>query len=216
MRKALSLLLALGAVLVGLAAIQPAQATAPAVAAVTAPAVLEVPAATESAQWTLTGWKMGRLPAASTLCIANGVGGTYPYKYVIEQINNTSWGPNVSVLNRCDGYSIQNRATIDWYTDSTTTCAKFTNTHQSWDAAQGYWVHDQNPVIWYNLSDYCAGSDTPRAHRTAMYVEYIMGLQYDGVQVNAVICATAWCISNVKYVTYEDRRRLGYIYGNEA
>lgn len=211
MLLAATLMVALG-ISVSPAGATPENAATPAV--VSAPA--QLPQATENAQWTLTGWKMGRLPAASTLCIANGVGGTYPYKYVIEQINNTSWGPNISVLNRCDGYSIQNRATIDWYTDGTTTCVKFTNTHQSWDAAQGYWVHDQNPVIWYNLSDYCVGSDTPRAHRTAMYVEYILGLQYDGVQVNAVICATSWCINNVKYVTFEDRRRLGYIYGNEA
>lgn len=183
--------------------------------AVPAPAA---PVASDTAQWSLTGWKLGALPAQATLCVANGVGGDYPYKYVIEQINNTAWGPNISVLNRCDGYSITNRMTIDGYVDSTSTCAKFTNTHRTYDSTQGKEVWDQNVVLWYNLSDFCIGEDTVRAHRTAMYIEYVLGLSYDyGANTPLrTICATSWCYYNVKYVQYEDRRRLGYVYGAEA
>lgn len=184
--------------------------------ALTAPAQAEQ-AAPATATWSLTGWKMGRLPAQATLCIANGAADTgYDYKGIIQRINNTAYGPNVSVLNRCDGYSIENRATIDVYVDGTATCAKFTNTHRHWDSSQQVYVWDQNPVLWYNLSDYCVGDAVVRAHRTGMYVEYMMGLMYDTAQVNAVISSSSWAMYNVPFVTGEDQRRLGYVYGAEA
>lgn len=202
MRKFLAVFLLAGALVAGLVPASSAQA--PTVAA--------------SAQWTLTGWKLGGLPDGATLCVANGIGASYNYEYVIEQINNSSWGPNITVRNTCTGYSITNRMTIDSYADGTTTCAKFTNTHRTYDSVQGKSVWDQNVVLWYNLSDYCVGEDTVRAHRTAMYIEYVLGLSYDpGANTPLrVICSTSWCMYNVKYVQYEDRRRLGYIYGLEA
>lgn len=216
------ILIACAAIAACLAVAAPAQAgwdwsrdQSPARAALTAPAAPETP---QAATWTLTGWKLGRLPAQSTLCVANGTLDitSYNYKYVIEQINNSSWGPNISVLNRCDGYSIENRMTIEAYVASGTTCAKFTNTGRVWDAAQDAYVWNQNVVLWYNLSDYCVGDDTVRAHRTGMFMEYVLGLSYDPAQVNAVISSSTWAMYNVKYVTFEDRRRLGYVYGVEA
>lgn len=184
---------------------------------VPAEATVSTPTSAEKAQWSLTGWKLGRLPAQSTLCVANGAADTgYAYEYVIEKINNPNFGPNVSVQNRCDGYSIENRMTIDTYVASGTTCAKFTNTGRYYDPVQEAEIWSQNVVLWYNLSDYCVGDDTVRAHRTAMYVEYVMGLAYSYDNAYAVICATSWCYNNIKYVTSEDQRRLGYVYGAEA
>jgi hypothetical protein len=165
-----------------------------------------------------TGWKLGRLPAAGTLCIANGVDSYFAT--VIGRLNTSAFYPNIAVLNRCDGYSIENRMTIDNYSDSTAVCSKFTNTGRAWDAAQGYYVWNQNPVLWYNTSDYCLGAQPVMDHRIDMYVEYILGLQYvSDRNWNATICSTSWCFYNVRYPTLNDTGGtygLAKIYGGEA
>lgn len=173
----------------------------------------------ESAQWSTTTWKLGGRPATATLCVANGIASDYPYASLIEAINNPNFQPSITVLNRCDGYSITNRMTIESYVQTgTTVCAKYTNTHQAWDAVQGKYIWDENIVLWYNNSTYCIGDGTGpvRSHRVGMYMEYILGLQYDTTVVNAVICSASSCYYDVPYVTYEDQRRLGYVYGQKA
>lgn len=210
MRRFIAVLLAVFSLSASLVAVMPAQAE------VSTPAS---PAVTDSAQWTTTGWKLGGRPATATLCVANGIASDYPYKELIERINNPNYEPTITVLNRCDGYSITNRMTIESYVDSSTTCAKFTNTHRTYDSVQGKAIWDQNVVLWYNLSTYCIGdgTGTVRAHRTGMFMEYVLGLSYDSsANINAVICATSWCYYNVPYVTSIDQQRLGYVYGQKA
>lgn len=216
MRKAMSLLAALF-LFAGLGVGQ-AHAQSPDRAVLHTSSV-KVPAATISAQWTLNTWKLGGLPAGSTLCVANGIASDYNYKGLIEAINNSTYGPNISVLNRCDGYSITNRMTIESYVQNgTTACAKWTNTGKVWDSAQGKYIWNQNVVLWYNNSTYCIGDGTnpARSHRVGMFMEYTLGLNYDTAEVHAVICSAASCYYDVPYVTPEDQRRLGYVYGREA
>lgn len=162
--------------------------------------------------------KMGALPAQSTICAANGVGSAYPtLEYAVEKWNDASYGAlHLTVLNRCDGYSITNRMTIEGYFDGTTTCGKFTNLGKSWDSAQGKYIYNQNPIIWVNLSDFCVGTDTVEAHRFQMYVGYILGLDYVNVSPYRVMCYTAWCLANIKYVTVQDIRDMAGVYGLTA
>lgn len=207
MRKATIILGVLAALLGVLAA--PAQASVPSAAT--------APAAAANHQ---TGWKMGALPAQSTLCVAEGVDGIgngYNYEYVIGQLNNVNYGPTISIRNTCTGYSIQNRLTINGAVWSGTTCAQFSNTHRTFSASQGYAIWDQNPIITYNLSDYCIGEDTVRAHRTNMYLEYILGLQYHSSGItNCTIGSTSASITTVKYPTNYDWSWLGNIYGGKV
>jgi hypothetical protein len=176
------------------------------------------PTSVQKAEWSVTGWKLGGRPASSTLCVANGIASDYPYEALIENINNPNYGPSITVLNRCDAYSITNRMTIASYVDSSTVCAKFTNTHRTYDSVQGKSIWDQNVVLWYNNSTYCIGDGTGpvRAHRVGMFMEYVLGLSYDNTVVNAVICSASSCYYNVPYVTSEDQRRLGYVYGQRV
>jgi hypothetical protein len=207
-RKVAALVAVLGASCLGLVASQ-------ASATVDAPAAITSQAGTQTAQ-VERNQKMGALPMQSTICAANGVGGTYPLAYVLGQWNDTSYGAlRLSVLNRCDGYSITNRLTVEAYTDSTSTCGKFTQAGSVWDARQGKYIYNQNPVVWVNLNDICAGNDTVKAHRFAMYVGYILGLGYT-TTTNRVMCNTSWCNNNIKYVTGYDIRDMAGVYGLTA
>jgi hypothetical protein len=199
MRKAIILLTCLVALFSSLPMLMPAQAE---------PAAVQVERTS----------KMGALPAQSTICAANGVGSSYPQlEYAVEKWNDASYGAlHLSVLNRCDGYSITNRMTIEAYFDSTTTCGKFTNLGKYWDSTQQKYIYNQNPIVWVNLSDYCVGTDTAEAHWFQMLVGYILGLDYVNVSPYRVMCSTAWCIGNIKYVTVQDIRDMAGVYGLTA
>lgn len=162
-------------------------------------------------------WKMGGLPNHYTICVANGIGGTYNTEYVLEQWTQLSYGAlNLSVRNICTGYSITNRMTIESYVDSTTSCVKFTNTHKTWSPAQGKYIWDQNVVVWVNHSDYCLPNDTAHAHRLQMYVGYILGLSYITSGCSYVMTATICGINGIKYVTNTDRSMMAGVYGLAA
>ncbi len=195
------------------------------IAAVLAFAGLTVPAAqtassapvsAQSAQ--MEDWKMGALPMQGTICAANGIGGTYPLKYVLEKWNNPSYSSlALTVLNRCDGYSITNRMTVESYVASGTTCAKFTNTGSHWDSAQGKYIWDQNVVVWVNHSDYCMPNDTAHAHRLALYVGYILGFSVvNYTDCYCVMGGTSWSINNIKYVRTADYTYSAQVYGGPA
>lgn len=161
-----------------------------------------------------TGWKLGVYPAPATICIADGIGGDT--KAVLGRWNDAAYGAlRLSILNRCDGYSITNRMTVTHYSAAGTSCVKFTNTGNVWDTRQQMHIWNQNIVVWLNSSDYCSGGDPPRVHRMAMYVGYILGVKYVycSTTCNYVMCYTSWCLNNVYYVTTNDRRLMAAVYG---
>lgn len=204
MRKATTLLASIGLLVAALISGAPAQA---------AP---QAPAVSQSAQ--MEDWKMGALPMQGTICAANGIGGTYPLKYVLEKWNNPSYsGLALSVLNRCDGYSITNRLTVESYVAAGTSCAKFTNTGSHWDSVQGKYIWDQNIVVWVNHSDYCMPNDTAHAHRLALYVGYILGFTVqNGFDCYCVMGGSTWSINNIKYVRTADYTYSAQVYGGPA
>jgi hypothetical protein len=185
--------------------------TAPLLTATEAQAAPQI---SQSAQY--QSWKMGGRPASSTICLANGVE-NYSMAYVMSFLTDYNSGLSLSVRNRCDGYSITNRMTIDTYTAAGTTCVQFANTHRTYDAVQGKEIWDQNIVIKVNNSDYCMPNDTAIAHRFALYVEYILGLSYEyGSTCNATINGNVPCINALKYATGRDRALLNNVYGLAA
>lgn len=193
-----ALLLAFGLGVGGLQAV-PAEAT------VSTPAISQLVAVEKN-------WKMGGRPASSTICMANGVE-NYSMAYVMSFLTNADSGLHLYVGNRCDGYSITNRMTIDTYTAAGTTCVQFLNTHRTWDPVQGKYIWDQNPIIKVNNSDYCMPNDTAIAHRFAMYTEYILGIDYEYGSCTATINGNVTCINALKYATSRDRSLLNGVYG---
>lgn len=201
MRRFIAVLLTVCSVGLGLSTITPAQAT------------VSTPQVSQSA--TYENWKMGGRPASSTICMANGVAG-YSMAYVMGFLTDQNSGLKLSVLNRCDGYSITNRMTIDDYSAAGTTCVQFANTHKTWDGVQGKYIWDQNVVIKVNTSDYCMPNDTATAHRFAMYTEYILGLSYEYGSCTATINGNVTCVNALKYATTRDRQELNVVYGLAA
>jgi hypothetical protein len=204
MRKFATLLLAASSLCLGLTTLQPAQAT------------VSTPQISQSAQ--MEDWKMGALPMQGTICAANGIGGDYPLKYVLEKWNNPSFSSlALTVRNTCTGYSITNRMTVESYVATGTTCVKFTNTGSEWDSAQGKYVWNQNIVVWVNHSDYCMPNDTAHAHRLALYVGYILGFSVvNSFDCYCVMGGTTWSINNIKYVRNADYNYSAQVYGGPA
>lgn len=199
MRKA-TILIALGALFGTLLVTTPAESV---------PETTQAPAVVQADE---QNWKMGARPASSTVCLANGVAG-YPMAYLLSFLTNASSGLKLQVTNRCDGYSVTNRFTITTYVASGTSCSKYTQATQTYDAVQGKYIFNANPVIWANVSDYCMPNDTAKAHRFALFVEYILGLTPETYQCKGTIGSTVACINQVKYPQSYDRLGLNQVYG---
>jgi hypothetical protein len=212
MRKILAVLGAFLSIFLGLAAVAPAQANAPVVTSIAAPA------ASQSAQWSIADSKMGALPMQNVICVANGFGTTYPMEYVLEKWNAPATGAlSLTVRNTCTGYSITNRLTVAKYTDSgSPNCGKFSNLGSYWDSVQGFYIWNQNPVVWLNQNEFCTSSDTIRAHNAAMFVGAILGLMYSTCDCNEVMSKSIYSVENVKYVTGTDINHMTYVYGAAA
>lgn len=196
--------IALAVAVIAVFGVTPTQAAAP--TSVAAPAVAAAPAAAA------TGWKLGGLPNSWTICVANGVGTTY-VKSLVERWNAPAYRLKVSVLNRCDSYSITNRMTLYYYNEpGSTTCAKFENTHKSWDAVQRKYIWDQNVILKVNINDYCASSPTEYDHRFQMYTGYLFGLYYDVEACDCVMGSSSYDLNNSRYVTYRDVTDMNEIY----
>lgn len=206
MKRFIATLMLVGATSAGLSVV-PAEAT------VSTPAVSQSANISQSAQY--EDWKMGARPASSTICLANGVAG-YSMAYVMGFLTDQNSGLKLYVGNRCDGYSITNRMTITTYSDSTTTCSKYTNTGRVWDGVQGKYIWNQNPVIWANTNDFCMPNDTAKAHRFALFVEYILGATPETDACRGTIGSTLACINQVKYAQLYDRQLMNHIYGLAA
>lgn len=182
----------------------------------TATTVADAPTVGGSTTAIETTFKMGALPAQYKICVANGIAG-YNTEYVLEKWTQLSYGALNLVVSatHCEGYSITNRMTVDTYYSSTGTCGKFTNTGSHWDAAQGKYIWDQNIVVWLNTRANCVPDDSFYAHRLAMYVGYILGVEYQ-VCDYYVMCNTSYAMQTVKYVTPQDKQWMAYVYGLTA
>lgn len=210
-RKILVALVALGAIW-GMSA-SPVQAEAPTI--ITAQSVAEPAPKAEAVE---RDTKMGALPYQWQVCVANGIIG-YNTEWVLEKWTQASYGAlQLVVRNRCyEDYSITNRLTVDTYIDGAATapCGKFSNLGKYWDPSQQKYIWNQNPVVWLNVADKCVPTDTTYAHRLAMYVGYILGLNYVTAHYY-VMGTTSYALENVKYVTNQDRIWMAGVYGLAA
>ncbi len=173
-------------------------------------------ASTSSVQWAERDTKMGARPASSVICIANGIA-NYPTEYVLEKWNRSGYALALTVRNSCTGYSVTNRMTVTLYRDDNTpNCGKFTNLGRQWDAVQGKYIWNQNPVVWLNTNPYCAANDTIWAHNMAMFTGVILGLDYSTCDCNEVMSTSTHSVNTVKYVTLLDIQHMGAVYGLAA
>lgn len=215
MRRSIVALLTAATVAVGIVtAYGPAEATAPPTS-ITASTVVDEPTVGDSTDAIENQIKMGALPAQYKICVANGIVG-YNTEYVLEKWTQLSYGAlNLVVQNRCSDYSITNRLTVETYSSSAGGCGKFTQAGNHWDAAQGKYIYDQNPVVWLNTRDSCVPTDSFYAHRLAMYVGYILGVNYQNCNYY-VMCNTSYALQTAKYVTGQDKIWMAGVYGLTA
>lgn len=152
----------------------PAEASAPVHTAVTAPVVATSQTAVPH------GIAMGGLPNYWTICVANGYG---PTAGVINHWNWTGYRLSVRLQNRCDGYSIYNRLTIESTYQSSGTCIFYTNTGRTSGTQlryglKTYYIWNQNPVVWINTAPQCFRDNIQLYHNIQKGVGYILGLAY--------------------------------------
>lgn len=209
MRRLMIVIIACMALLVGLAAQAQAE---PQRTEVTT--TQQVPTATEASA---TGWAMGGYPNYWTICAANGVGGTY-WPNLITKWTWAGHELDLRVQNRCDGYSITNRFTFEYYTDSTNTCAKITNAHKTWSPARQKYIWDQNPILWININDICAGvggtNPTRYDHNVQEWVGWLLGLYPDLQDCNCVMGNTANDRDTIRYVVLHDILDMDVVYAH--
>lgn len=108
------------------------------------------------------------------------------------------------VQNRCDGYSITNRFTLESLNSTTIACAKITQAHQTWSPARGKYIWDQNPILWVNINDKCTTTPTSYDHRVQMYIGWLLGLYPDPGDCNCVMGNTTNDIYSIRYVVLHD------------
>jgi hypothetical protein len=177
---------------------------------VPAQATEEVKASPVAAQTGSNGYAMGTYPDYWTICVANGYGPTAGI------INNWNWEGrrfNIHVLNRCTGYSITNRMTID-NVNNTGPCLQLDNPETVWSPARGKNIFVNNPILFINTSTACWHNQPIELyHRIQMYVGWVLGLSYDLSVCNCIMGATNQDITTVPYVTNADSQDLNVIYG---
>lgn len=167
------------------------------------------PAVTQAAA---TGWAMGGYPNYWTICAANGVGGTY-WPNLVRKWTWVGHELNLVVQNRCDGYSITNRFTFEYYNnESDPNCAKITNNHKTWSPARGKYIWDQNPVLWVNIRSGCADNPTEYDHNVQEYVGWLLGLEPDPDLCSCVMGTQAWDRNNIRYVVLHDILDMDVVY----
>jgi hypothetical protein len=203
MRKAALLLACIGALFALLSVTAPANAEEVQVPVVST----QAPASVQANE---TDWKMGGLPNHYTICVANGYG---PTAGVITNWNWQGRKLDVRLQNRCDGYSITNRMTIDNLYQTGAACLTITNTHKTWSPGQGKYIWDANPVVWINTASPCFSNNIELYHRIQMYVGYVLGLFTDSSQCLCVMGSSDYDINNIPYVTNGDSVDMAGVYG---
>lgn len=166
--------------------------------------IVSAPAAQGNAvavQTGANGFAAGGYPNYWTLCVANGYG---PTAGVINNWNDWGFRMHVSVQNRCDGYSITNRMTIDNAYVTGGPCIAFGNTQTAWSPARGKYIWTNNLIVRINTAAPCFDSNTELYHNIQRGVGYWLGLAYDPAQCLCVMGSTQYDINNIPYVTYGD------------
>jgi hypothetical protein len=176
------------------------------------PAIQATPDSTDAAA---TGWAMGGYPDYWDICAANGVGGTY-WPYLVDKWNWAGHEIVLHPLNRCDGYSITNRFTYEYFTSTTESCGKITNTHKTWSPARGRYIWDQNPILWVNLAGKCTANNDPTTndHQIQEYVGWLLGLAPDNGICSCVMGNTTTDRANVRFVVLHDVLDMDVVYNH--
>jgi hypothetical protein len=141
------------------------------------PAAYLVPAAPATIETAGNGNAMGVLPNYWTLCVANGYGPTVGGP--VLSWNYPTLALTISLQNRCDGYSITNRMTIDNLSNAGA-CIQYSNTRTTAPTKYIHWgpyfyIWNQNPVIWVNTQ---CNNPGVIEHSACKGVGYILGLVY--------------------------------------
>lgn len=157
-----------------------------------------------------TGWKMGGLPNHWTICVANGYGPTA--EGLIENWNWSGFRLAVNVLNRCDGYSVTNRMTIDNFYQPGGVCIKYTRMERGNIDSQSAVIFTNNPVVSVNTASPCFDSNVELYHNIARGVGHVLGLHYMTVTCLCVMGATNYDITTTPYVTYKDAFWMNKVY----
>ena len=163
--------------------------------------LVAIPTATAKVETGANGFAAGGYPNYWTLCVANGYG---PTAGVINNWNNWGYRLHVSIQNRCDGYSITNRATIDSQNAPGAACIDFDNEHKTWSPARGKYIWDQNPIMWINTAPGCFDNNTELYHNIQKAVGYWLGLGYNPNICDCIMGSTSQDTNNIPYVTYGD------------
>ena len=158
------------------------------------------------------GFGMGGLPNFWTICVANGYGPT------AGLITNWNWEGHrlaVHVQNRCDGYSITNRMTIDNYSATNAPCITFGNTHTTKILGRkGKNIFDQNVIVYINTAAPCFDNNIELYHNIQRGVGYVLGLSYNPVLCFCIQGSTQEDINNIPYVTNGDALDMAVDYDN--
>ncbi len=126
------------------------------------------------------GYAMGVRPNYYTICVANGYGPSAGGP--VLSWNYTGFRLDVRLQNRCDGYSVTNRLTIDNVNNSGS-CIQYTRLNSTaptkyfHDVWSGY-IWNNNPVVWINTSAACFQNSAQLYHNMAKGIGYILGLAY--------------------------------------
>lgn len=140
------------------------------------------PSGTQQVETAGNGYAMGVQPDYWDICVANGYGPSaggpvLSWNYPGRQLN-------VHLLNRCDGYSVTNRLTIDNVNNSGA-CIQYTRLnstaptkYQHGGSGAAYYIWNNNPVVWINTSAACFQNAAQLYHNMAKGIGYILGLAY--------------------------------------
>lgn len=162
------------------------------------PTVVQAP---ERAQTGANGYAAGGYPNYWTLCVANGYG---PTAGVINNWNDWGYRLHIAVQNRCDGYSITNRMTIDNVHIPNGSCITFGNTQSAWSPARGKQIWTNNLVAKINTAEPCFSNNVELYHNIQRAVGYWLGLAMNLVQCLCIQGSGSFDVNNIPYVTNGD------------
>lgn len=171
------------------------------VLALLAASLFAVTPATAKSTTGANGFAAGGYPNYWTLCVANGYG---PTAGVINNWNDWGYRLHIAVQNRCDGYSITNRMTIDNMYVTNGPCIAFNNTQVAWSPARGKYIWTNNLIVWINTAAPCFDNNIELYHNIQRGVGYWLGLAYDPDQCLCVMGSSYYDINNIPYVTHGD------------
>lgn len=175
----------------------------------------QAPSAPAVADTALTpghGYAMGVRPYYYNICVANGYGASAPGP--VTSWNDSGFQLHVVIQNRCDGYSVTNRMTID-NVNNAGACIQYSRLESTYPTKYQHgalwfgYIWNNNPVVWIN-------TETPRCnhypgqiyHNMAKGVGYILGLAYS----DCFDCIMGDYTNGTTEATYGDKIDMNVIY----